>query len=779
MAEVASAYVSLIPSARGFGKQLDSQISGDIDGSGKKAGSKWGSALKASALAGLAGLGVAAGKILGDSVRAASEAEQAVGGVQAVFGKYADSVLADSKKAAAGLGLSAAAYNELITASGAMLKNKGLKSFATDARDLVKVGADLAAQYGGSTKDAVDALNSALRGESDPIERYGISMNAAAIQAEALSLGLVKNVKDLGKIKAAQNGAILAQRKYNTALSEHGKGSDEVLAAESSLVRSKSALSKALEGTKAQLTDAQKAQAALSLVTKQSADAQGAFARESDTLAGQQQRLGAEWDNLKVKLGTALLPALTDASKGARKVVDNFDTIGPVLAVVVAGMAAYKAASIAAGAAAAIQAAGTSAATGATWSLNAALRANPIGIVITALTALGVGLVIAYKKSETFRSIVDKAFSAVKSAGSAMADTLKVGFAAIGVAIDAVGKAGTWLWNKALQPAFKFIVNGVAGLMDIWADMLGALGKVPGFGWAKDASKVMAEAAQTARDVADGIKKIPDRKNVNVTVSYNYKGLRSSTRGGSKDDPGSYLPRAINGNGPKQAFNEILKGYGKAGQSLMERIERGIKTAKPKAVKAAEDAFDELKGKLEQKRDGLKSTLDGLKDEFNGIRDSVKDAFTGDLFSVSATLDEAGNVTRTIGQNFIAGLTAKKSQLTGLLSSFNILKGWGIDPKFLTQLFASGQGELITELAGMGQTGAMSTASLFGDVVKLGNQLGTAVAGNDPVSLEIQKTNELLGDVIDAIGYLGSEFGQQLNEAAAKARRNKKGKGKK
>jgi len=45
--------------------------------------------------------------------------------------------------------------------------------------------------------------------------------------------------------------------------------------------------------------------------------------------------------------------------------------------------------------------------------LNAAMRANPIGLIITALLLLAAGLVYAYKHSETFRNIVNGAFRTV------------------------------------------------------------------------------------------------------------------------------------------------------------------------------------------------------------------------------------------------------------------------------------------------------------------------------------------------------------------------------
>ncbi|SDC46333.1 hypothetical protein [Nocardioides lianchengensis] len=50
------------------------------------------------------------------------------------------------------------------------------------------------------------------------------------------------------------------------------------------------------------------------------------------------------------------------------------------------------------------------------WLLNAALTANPIGLVIVGIAALVAGLVLAYKKSETFRTIVNGALRAVGNA---------------------------------------------------------------------------------------------------------------------------------------------------------------------------------------------------------------------------------------------------------------------------------------------------------------------------------------------------------------------------
>jgi hypothetical protein len=53
--------------------------------------------------------------------------------------------------------------------------------------------------------------------------------------------------------------------------------------------------------------------------------------------------------------------------------------------------------------------------TGAQWLLNAALTANPIGLVIAAIALLAVGIVLLWKRSETFRAVMTASFNAIKS----------------------------------------------------------------------------------------------------------------------------------------------------------------------------------------------------------------------------------------------------------------------------------------------------------------------------------------------------------------------------
>lgn len=106
----------------------------------------------------------------------------------------------------------------------------------------------------------------------------------------------------------------------------------------------------------------------------------------------------------------------------------------------------------AAGAASKIWAAGQ-------WLVNAAMYANPIGLVVVAIAALVAGVILAYKHSETFRRIVQAAWSGIKIAAEATWLFLRDKVWPVILTIfRSIGDAATWLWQKAIKPAVDFIV---------------------------------------------------------------------------------------------------------------------------------------------------------------------------------------------------------------------------------------------------------------------------------------------------------------------------------
>jgi hypothetical protein len=231
-------------------------VSANAGGMGVRVG-KAGKALGVAVAAGTALAGAAALKFGADSVKAASNAQQSLGATETVFGKYADTVIKRSNEAATAIGVSANEYRELSNVVGASLTGAGISIQKATALtgDLNQRAADMAATFGGTTKEAVEAVSSALRGETDPIERYGVSVKAADVSARLAAQG--QDQLTGSALKAAEM------------------------------------------------------QARLDLIMEKTALTQGAFGRESNTLANQQQVLGAQFENLKARIGTALLPVLT------------------------------------------------------------------------------------------------------------------------------------------------------------------------------------------------------------------------------------------------------------------------------------------------------------------------------------------------------------------------------------------------------------------------------------------------------------------------------------
>lgn len=160
------------------------------------------------------------------------------------------------------------------------------------------------------------------------------------------------------------------------------------------------------------------------------------------TAAGGMAQFHAQLQHLEESLGGGLLPALnavTSKLADFASFLSQHKVIAESLVIALGALAttliAVSVASGIASAAAGVAAAATAAWTAAQWLLNAALTANPIGVVVVALAALGAALAIAWTKSETFRNIVKTALSDVEAVGHKIAsfftDTLPAAFESV------------------------------------------------------------------------------------------------------------------------------------------------------------------------------------------------------------------------------------------------------------------------------------------------------------------------------------------------------------
>jgi hypothetical protein len=207
------------------------------------------------------GLSSAAAKVpqfLSGAVDAASSMNEELGKSEAVFGSSAQTIEAWSKKTADAFGISRL---EALQATGTM--GNMLRAFditgdkASDmAMNLVELAADMGSFNEASVEDTLFAIGAALRGENEPIRKFGVALDDARLKQEALSMGLFSGT-----------GALSANAK---------------------------------------------AMASYSLIVKQTAIQQGNFADTSDDLANSKKRLMAQFEDLKAQVGKSLLPVIQD-----------------------------------------------------------------------------------------------------------------------------------------------------------------------------------------------------------------------------------------------------------------------------------------------------------------------------------------------------------------------------------------------------------------------------------------------------------------------------------
>lgn len=399
MASTAILAIRIISDAKGAQKGVD-QLSGRM-GKLQSAVSK--AAIPAAVVGGaLVGVGIAA-------VKSASRLQQAQGAVESVFGASSKAVQNYASTSAERMGLAQSAYLEFASLTGSALMNAGFSAEkSADMTDkAMQRGADMAATFGGTTEQAMDAINAAIaRGEFDPIEKYGVSLNQTAINAELAARGQDK-----------------------------------------------------LTGQAAKMA---KAQVTYDLIMQQTAKTAGQFAREADTAAGSQAIMTAKVEDARAALGTALLPVVARVMStlaGMAEAVGKNSTLfltlagvaGSLSGIILALNAAFKvhaivmktitaatnlwnnstlilrARLIALAAAEKAQAIATNIAAAATkvWALatrllNAAFVSSPIGWIVLAIAALVAVIVLIATRTNWFQRIWAAAWGAIKAAASAV-----------------------------------------------------------------------------------------------------------------------------------------------------------------------------------------------------------------------------------------------------------------------------------------------------------------------------------------------------------------------
>lgn len=223
------------------------------------------------------------------AVNFASDLEETKNKVSVVFGDWGEDVLKWSVNSATAFGMSrdqalaaAATYGNLFVTMG-----MGTEPAAAMSTSLVELAADLASFNNANPSEVLQAMQSGLVGQVEPLRKYGVVLSEAAVQAKALELGLM--------------------------------------------------------GADGELSEAAKLQARYAIILEQTGTAQGDFARTSEGLANKTRIVKAQIADAGAKIGGMLLPYVLKAANFVSNLTEKFTNLSPAtqkVILIIAGVVA-------------------------------------------------------------------------------------------------------------------------------------------------------------------------------------------------------------------------------------------------------------------------------------------------------------------------------------------------------------------------------------------------------------------------------------------------------
>lgn len=691
---------------------------------------------------------IAVGGVAYKAIQAASDFAETQSKVGVIFGDQAKQIENWSKTMATAFGQSEteamnAASTFAMFGSSAGLTGQNLVGFSTE---LTQLASDMASFNNTSPEEAITAIGAALRGEMEPIRKYNVLLNDAALKQEYYEM-----------------------------------------------------TGKKVTGT---LTAQQKVLATSSLIFKKTAVQQGDFARTSDGLANQQRILQAELKNTTKDVGTALLPvalqivnvirdsvvpAITQFSNWLKtlspQTIDLAVKIGMVVAAVgplilivgkltsaiggtittigtligvtgkgvtaltafgngfikpASGMSAFAGKAQKAGAlvsTAIVKMAG--AVKTAMLAIGRALMANP-WILVVAAVAAAVYLII--KNWDKVKAFLLAAWNTIKDAATKVWDAV----------VDTVKKAGDLIW-KAIQTYFGFYKKmgefGLRLVQGLWEGINDAVGwvieKIKGFGLS----------------ILDGIKSI--------------FGIASPSKETTKI--GKYLTEGLaNGMTDSAATSKVKTAASKVGKvtkdalkkaiSDLDDVQKGLEDALKEAISSISDQMDfigdRIYSALEASRnaandlvDTATSRVDDLGSSFSDLTQQSREFASGIRDSVRAFFSLRDAADPESGGSLVENLRKQVQQATAFSQQVKELRRLGLNQTSIDEIISAGvsQGTQIAAAVLSGGASAISEINTLESQLRTEAQSLGDMFAQDRFGAELAKSKANLDSAVLAL----------------------------
>ena len=443
---LATAYVEIVPSTKGLGKSIAKELNA-ADKFTAQASQGMGQKLKSGLVTAAKGAGIAIAGVIGASLAKG-------------WGRL--TAIEDAQAKLKGLGHDAGSVEKIMGNALASVKGTafGLDTAATAAAGAVAAGIKPGAELEGVLKSMANSAAAAGIG----MDEMGAIYNKVASQGKAQNDSLQQ---------VADKGIPI----YQALADQLGVTTDEVFKMASAGEISFADFEKAMTAASGTVADEMGKTTTGALANLWAALGRfgagilgGVFPHIAPIFASLTEKV----DALAEKVGPLADVVGQKLGQAFQFLVDTFDTWAPILAVVVGALTTYWAVqkAVAIGTAIwnglmAVKAVVTGGAAAQMQLLNKAMKANPIGFVITLIALLVAGFILAYKKIGWFRDGVNAAWAGIKTAISAVVEWVKTYVWPALVAVwDGISAGALWLWQNAIKPAWDGIRFAIGVVVD-------------------------------------------------------------------------------------------------------------------------------------------------------------------------------------------------------------------------------------------------------------------------------------------------------------------------
>lgn len=646
--DLGSAYVQIVPSAKGISGSISKLLGGEVDSAGRSAGSSLGASLVSALSGALVAAGI--GKIIGSALSAGADLQQSFGGLDTIYDGAQDSAKRFAQEA----------YKAGVSAN-------------TYAEQAVSMGASLKQSLGGDSTKAINMANKAIMDMTDNAAKMGTDIGVIQQTYQSLSRG---NYAMLDNLKLGFGGTKSEMER---------------------LLKTAEGLPSAM-GRKFDISNYADVVEAIHLVQESMGIAGVAAAEAQNTYSGSLAAMKASWENTLagLSLGENIAPQLQAlASTTSNFLFGNFI---PMVGNIFKGLPSAIGTFIAEASPLVAQQF-----QGLFSSLGMSVDFSPITSkfqgILTAFQPVMTGLQTAFGQLPGFFSSIGAAvgpvittimdgiarmdFSGFQSLISAILPALQAGFqtfmSIVSPAIDSVVQSFVSMWNAA-QPLITILSGALMPVFQILGSFLGGVvkGALEGVGFAFDALKVAIEfltpvvdfLVQALNFVQPVLSTIAEWIGVAIGMFGN---LGTAGEGLSAFIKSAWtnIQSAIQtaGNIIGTVIDWIKLAFSGAGNAVDV-----LKNVFSLAWMAIQDAIKVAKGIIDNVISGVKSAFTGFQDVVSNVGGAVR----GVIDKVISTIKGIANIDisgagKAIMDGFLGGL---KSAWEGVKSFVGGIAGW-------------------------------------------------------------------------------------------------------